>query len=42
MLAELYPRGTLAHRKDDMTLSRMSSIQRKLAEVLDIGAVLKG
>jgi transposase len=41
-VAVIYPPGTLAHRKDHMTLSRMSSTQRKLAEVLEIAAVLKG
>jgi transposase len=41
-VAVIYPRGTLAHRKDHMTLSRMSSTQRKLAEILEIATVLKG
>jgi len=41
-VAVIYPPGTLAHPKDHMTLSRMSSTQRKLAEVLEIATVLKG
>lgn len=41
-VAVIYPQGTLAHRRDHITLSRMSSTQRKLAEVLDIATVLKG
>jgi len=41
-VAVIYPPGTLAHRRDHMTLSRMSPTQRKLAEVLEIGTVLKG
>ena len=41
-VAVIYPPGTLAHRRDHMTLSRMSSTQRKLAEVLEIATVLKG
>jgi len=41
-VAVIYPQGTLAHRKDHITLSRMSSTQRKLAEALDIATVLKG
>jgi len=41
-VAVIYPPGTLAHRRDHMTLSRMSPTQRKLAEVLELGRVLKG
>jgi transposase len=41
-VAVIYPQGTLAHRRDHITLSRMSSLQRKLAEVLEIATVLKG
>ena len=41
-VAVIYPPGTLAHRKDHLTLSRMSSTQRKLAEVLEIATTLKG
>jgi transposase len=41
-VAVIYPPGTLAHRKDHITLSRMSSTQRKLAEALELATVLKG
>jgi len=41
-VAVIYPPGSLAHRKDHITLSRMSSTQRKLAEALEIATVLKG
>jgi len=41
-VAVIYPQGTLAHRKDHITLSRMTSRQRKLAEILDIAEVLGG
>lgn len=41
-VAVIYPQGTLAHRKDHITLSRMSSTQRKLAEALDLATLLKG
>jgi hypothetical protein len=41
-VAIIYPQGTLAHRRNHTTLSRMSSLQRKLAEVLEIASVLKG
>lgn len=41
-VAVIYPQGTPAHRKDHITLSRMSPTQRKLADALDIAAVLKG
>lgn len=39
-VAVIYPPGTLAHRKDHITLSRMSPRQRRLAVALDIGEVL--
>lgn len=39
-VAVIYPQGTLAHRKDHITLSRMSPCQRRLAVALDIGEVL--
>jgi transposase len=41
-VAVIYPQGALAHRKDHITLSRMSPRQRKLAEALDIAATLGG
>jgi transposase len=41
-VAVIYPRGTLAHRKDHVTLSRMSPKQRKIAEILEIGEALRG
>lgn len=41
-VAVIYPQGTLAHRKDHVTLSRMSPKQRKIAEILEIGEVLRG
>lgn len=41
-VAVTYPPGTLAHRKDHITLRRMSSRQHKLAEALHIATVLKG
>jgi len=41
-VAVIYPQGALAHRKDHITFSRMTSRQRKLAECLEIGQVLKG
>lgn len=41
-VAVIYPQGTLAHRKDHITLSRMSPTQRKLAEALEIAQALKG
>jgi len=41
-VAVIYPQGTLAHRKDHITLSRMSSRQRKLADALEIATALKG
>ena len=39
-VAVIYPQGTLAHRKDHITLSRMTSRQKKLAKYLDIGQAL--
>jgi transposase len=39
-VAVMYPKGTLAHRKDHITLSRMTSRQRKLAEALEVGQVI--
>jgi transposase len=39
-VAVIYPKGTLAHRKDHITLSRMSPRQRKLADFLEIGLIL--
>jgi len=41
-VAVIYPKGTMAHRKDHITLSRMSPRQRKLADCLEIGLVLGG
>jgi transposase len=41
-VAVIYPQGTLAHRKDHITLSRMSPTQRKLADALEIAQALKG
>jgi transposase len=41
-VAVIYPSGTLAHRKDHVTLSRMSPRQRKLADILKIGKVMRG
>jgi transposase len=41
-VAVIYPQGTLAHPKDHITLSRMSSTQKKLADALDIATALKG
>ena len=41
-VAVIYPQGTLAHRKDHITFSRMTARQRKLAEYLEIAAVLRG
>jgi len=39
-VAVIYPSGTLAHRKDHITLSRMSPRQRKLADALEISEIL--
>jgi transposase len=41
-VAVIYPQGVLAHRKDHIALSRMTSRQKKLAEVLEIGQVTSG
>jgi transposase len=41
-VAVIYPPGTLAHRKNHITLSRMSPRQKKLADSLQIGNVLLG
>lgn len=41
-VAVIYPQGALAHRKDHITLSRMSPTQRKLADILEIAQALKG
>ncbi len=41
-VAVIYPQGTLAHRKDHMTFSRMTSRQKKLAECLQIAEVIGG
>ena len=41
-VAVIYPQGTLAHPKDHIALSRMTSRQKKLAECLQIAGVLKG
>jgi transposase len=40
-VAVIYPPGTLAHRKDHITLSRMTPRQRKLAQALEIGETLQ-
>jgi len=39
-VAVVYPQGTLAHRKDHITLSRMTPRQKKLAEALHIAETL--
>ena len=41
-VAVLYPSGTLAHRKDHLTLSRMTPRGRKLAEILQLGEIIVG
>lgn len=41
-VAVIYPQGSLAHRKDHVTLSRMSPRQKKLAEALGIANTLEG
>jgi len=41
-VAVIYPQSTLAHRKDHMTLSRMTPRQKKLAGRLQIAQVLEG
>jgi hypothetical protein len=40
-VAVIYPPGTLAHPKDHITLSRMSTRQKKLAQALEIAEILK-
>lgn len=40
-VAVIYPPGTLAHPKDYITLSRMSTRQKKLAQALEIGETLR-
>lgn len=39
-VAVIYPSGALAHRKDHVTLSRMSPRQKKLARLLEIDRIL--
>jgi len=39
-VAVIYPRGTLARPKDHIAISRMSPKQRKLAEALNLAAIL--
>jgi len=41
-VAVIYPPGTLAHRRDHLTLSRMTPRQHRLAEALDLASALKG
>ncbi|MFH1617311.1 MAG: IS1634 family transposase [Candidatus Margulisiibacteriota bacterium] len=41
-VAVIYPKGTMAHRKDHVALSRMNPRQRKLADCLEIGLILGG
>jgi len=41
-VAVVYPKGTMAHRKDHVALSRMNSRQKRLADCLEIGLVLGG
>jgi len=41
-VAVIYPQGVLAHRKDHITLSRMSPTQRKLADALEIAQAMEG
>ena len=41
-VAVIYPQGTLAHRKDHITLTRMSSQQKKLAKIFNIEQLLDG
>lgn len=40
-VAVIYPPGTLAHRKDHVTLTRMSPAQRRLADCLHIAEVAR-
>jgi len=39
-VAIVYPPGTLAHRKDHITLSRMSPRQKKLSDALEIANII--
>ena len=39
-VAVIYPKGTLAHPRDHIAISRMSPKQRKLAEALNLAATL--
>lgn len=41
-VAVIYPTGALAHKKDHITLSRMSPRQRKLADSFQLSQVLRG
>jgi len=41
-VAVVYPAGSLAHRKDHLTLSRMSPRQKKLVKILRVEEILKG
>ncbi len=41
-VAVIYPKGTLAHPKDHITISHMSPKQLKIATILEIADVLKG
>ena len=41
-VALIYPQRTLAHRKDYITLTRMSSQQKKLVEIFKIEQLLDG
>ena len=40
-VAIIYPPGSLAHRKDYITLTRLSARQKKLAQAFEIGETLK-
>jgi hypothetical protein len=40
-VAIVYPPGTLAHRKDHITLSRMSPRQKKLSDALEIANIIR-
>jgi len=39
-VAVIYPKGTLAHPRDHIAISRMSAKQRKLAEALNLATIL--
>lgn len=39
-VAVIYPKGTLAHPRDHIAISRMSAKQRRLAEALNLAAIL--